>query len=90
MQEYIIDKYGDKVIIELKWGQGAKVIAGELQIVDVLGHHELQFAVLVMVVTQFLVDGARLWSALITSDHLQLEREGARCIDQTRAWFVTM
>ncbi len=30
--EYIIDKYGDKVIIELKWGQGAKVIGGEIQV----------------------------------------------------------
>ncbi|UCC94651.1 MAG: FMN-binding glutamate synthase family protein [Candidatus Omnitrophota bacterium] len=30
--EYVIDKYGDKVIIELKWGQGAKVIGGEIQV----------------------------------------------------------
>lgn len=30
--EYIIDKYGDKVIIELKWGQGAKCIGGEIQV----------------------------------------------------------
>jgi len=30
--EYIIDKYGDKVILELKWGQGAKVIGGEIQV----------------------------------------------------------
>jgi len=30
--EYIIDKYRDKVIIELKWGQGAKVIGGEIQV----------------------------------------------------------
>ena len=31
--EYIIDKYGDKeVIIELKWGQGAKDIGGEIQV----------------------------------------------------------
>ncbi len=30
--EYIIDKYGDNVIIELKWGQGAKVIGGEIQV----------------------------------------------------------
>ncbi len=30
--EYIIDKYGDDVIIELKWGQGAKVIGGEIQV----------------------------------------------------------
>jgi glutamate synthase domain-containing protein 2 len=32
--EYIIDKYGDKVILELKWGQGAKVIGGEIQVTD--------------------------------------------------------
>ena len=32
--EYIIDKYGDQVIIELKWGQGAKVIGGEIQVTD--------------------------------------------------------
>ncbi|MCX7956511.1 MAG: glutamate synthase-related protein [Endomicrobia bacterium] len=32
--EYIIDKYGDKVIIELKWGQGAKDIGGEIQVKD--------------------------------------------------------
>ena len=30
--EYLIDKYGDKVIIELKWGQGAKDIGGEIQV----------------------------------------------------------
>ena len=30
--EYIIDKYGDDVIIELKWGQGAKDIGGEIQV----------------------------------------------------------
>ena len=30
--EYIIDKYGDDLIIELKWGQGAKVIGGEIQV----------------------------------------------------------
>lgn len=30
--EYIIDKYGDKCIIELKWGQGAKNIGGEIQV----------------------------------------------------------
>lgn len=30
--EYLIAKYGDKVIIELKWGQGAKVIGGEIQV----------------------------------------------------------
>ncbi len=32
--EYIIEKYGDKVIIELKWGQGAKCIGGEIQVRD--------------------------------------------------------
>ncbi|MFV0466118.1 MAG: glutamate synthase-related protein [Lachnospiraceae bacterium] len=30
--QYIIEKYGDKVIIELKWGQGAKDIGGEIQV----------------------------------------------------------
>ena len=30
--EYVIDKYGDKVTIELKWGQGAKDIGGEIQV----------------------------------------------------------
>jgi glutamate synthase domain-containing protein 2 len=30
--EYVIGKYGDKVIIELKWGQGAKDIGGEIQV----------------------------------------------------------
>ncbi|MDP4152024.1 MAG: glutamate synthase-related protein [Bacillota bacterium] len=30
--EYIINKYGDKVILELKWGQGAKDIGGEIQV----------------------------------------------------------
>ncbi len=33
--EYIIDKYGDKVIIELKWGQGAKDIGGEIQVTSI-------------------------------------------------------
>lgn len=32
--EYVIDKFGDKVIIELKWGQGAKCIGGEIQVTD--------------------------------------------------------
>jgi len=32
--EYCIEKYGDKVIIELKWGQGAKDIGGEIQVTD--------------------------------------------------------
>jgi hypothetical protein len=30
--EYVVDKYGDKVTIELKWGQGAKDIGGEIQV----------------------------------------------------------
>ncbi|HPP05569.1 MAG TPA: glutamate synthase-related protein [Spirochaetota bacterium] len=30
--EYVINKYGDKAIIELKWGQGAKCIGGEIQV----------------------------------------------------------
>ncbi len=30
--EYVVNKYGDKVIIELKWGQGAKDIGGEIQV----------------------------------------------------------
>ncbi len=30
--EYAIDKFGDQVIIELKWGQGAKNIGGEIQV----------------------------------------------------------
>jgi hypothetical protein len=30
--EYVADKYGDKCIIELKWGQGAKNIGGEIQV----------------------------------------------------------
>ncbi len=30
--EYVIGKYGDRVIIELKWGQGAKDIGGEIQV----------------------------------------------------------
>ncbi|MEN8130511.1 MAG: glutamate synthase-related protein [Pseudomonadota bacterium] len=33
--EYVIDKYGDRVIIELKWGQGAKDIGGEIQVNDI-------------------------------------------------------
>jgi hypothetical protein len=33
--EYIMDKYGDKVILELKWGQGAKNIGGEIQVVEI-------------------------------------------------------
>ncbi|MDY6880188.1 MAG: glutamate synthase-related protein [Thermodesulfobacteriota bacterium] len=30
--EFVVDKYGDKCIIELKWGQGAKDIGGEIQV----------------------------------------------------------
>ncbi|GAB6037492.1 glutamate synthase-related protein [Fundidesulfovibrio butyratiphilus] len=30
--EYVIDKHGDKVVIELKWGQGAKNIGGEIEV----------------------------------------------------------
>ncbi|PTY05968.1 FMN-binding glutamate synthase family protein [Opitutaceae bacterium EW11] len=33
--EYLINKYGDKVILELKWGQGAKCIGGEIQVEDI-------------------------------------------------------
>jgi hypothetical protein len=33
--EYLIDRYGDSVIIELKWGQGAKDIGGEIQVADI-------------------------------------------------------
>jgi len=33
--EYVIEKYGDKVIIELKWGQGAKCIGGEIQVTSI-------------------------------------------------------
>jgi len=32
--EFLIDKYGNDVIIELKWGQGAKDIGGEIQVTD--------------------------------------------------------
>ncbi len=30
--EYVIDKYGDDICIELKWGQGAKNIGGEIEV----------------------------------------------------------
>ncbi|MDZ8119907.1 glutamate synthase-related protein [Pontiella agarivorans] len=30
--EYLAEKYGDKIILELKWGQGAKNIGGEIQV----------------------------------------------------------
>ncbi len=32
--EYVVEKYGDKAMIELKWGQGAKDIGGEIQVDD--------------------------------------------------------
>jgi hypothetical protein len=32
--QYVAEKYGDKVILELKWGQGAKDIGGEIQVSD--------------------------------------------------------
>jgi glutamate synthase domain-containing protein 2 len=33
--QYLIEKYGDDLIIELKWGQGAKDIGGEIQVTDI-------------------------------------------------------
>ncbi|MDR2504423.1 MAG: FMN-binding glutamate synthase family protein [Deltaproteobacteria bacterium] len=33
--EYVMDKFGDKVAIELKWGQGAKDIGGEIAVKDI-------------------------------------------------------
>lgn len=33
--EYVIERFGDQVIIELKWGQGAKDIGGEIQVTDI-------------------------------------------------------
>ena len=30
--EYLAEKYGDKIILELKWGQGAKNIGGEIEV----------------------------------------------------------
>ena len=33
--EYVVNKYGDKCIIELKWGQGAKDIGGEIQVTSI-------------------------------------------------------
>ena len=33
--EYVMDKYGEQVVIELKWGQGAKDIGGEIQVTDI-------------------------------------------------------
>lgn len=37
--EYLAEKYGDKVMLELKWGQGAKDIGGEIEV------HSLEQAV---------------------------------------------
>ena len=34
LAEYLIEKYGNKVIIEIKWGQGAKNLGGEIQVND--------------------------------------------------------
>lgn len=33
--QYVIEKYGNDAIIELKWGQGAKDIGGEIQVKDI-------------------------------------------------------
>ena len=33
--EYVVGKYGNDMIIELKWGQGAKDIGGEIQVSDI-------------------------------------------------------
>jgi hypothetical protein len=33
--EYVAEKYGDKCILELKWGQGAKDIGGEIQVTSI-------------------------------------------------------
>lgn len=33
--EYLMGKYGDKIILELKWGQGAKNIGGEIQVTSI-------------------------------------------------------
>ncbi|MGD8684021.1 MAG: glutamate synthase-related protein [Chloroflexota bacterium] len=30
--EYLASKYGDQIVLELKWGQGAKTIGGEIQV----------------------------------------------------------
>jgi len=40
--EYLVEKYGDKVILELKWGQGAKCIGGEIKIDSLERALELQ------------------------------------------------
>ncbi|MDR2549988.1 MAG: FMN-binding glutamate synthase family protein [Desulfobulbus sp.] len=33
--EYVVEKYGDRCIVELKWGQGAKDIGGEIQVTSI-------------------------------------------------------
>jgi len=33
--EYVVGKYGDRCIVELKWGQGAKDIGGEIQVASI-------------------------------------------------------
>ncbi|MGE4561076.1 MAG: glutamate synthase-related protein [Desulfobulbus sp.] len=33
--EYVVEKYGDRCIVELKWGQGAKDIGGEIQVASI-------------------------------------------------------
>ncbi len=33
--EYVIERYGDHAVIELKWGQGAKNIGGEIQVTNI-------------------------------------------------------
>ena len=30
--EYLAERYGDKIVVELKWGQGAKDIGGEIEV----------------------------------------------------------
>ena len=35
VSEYLARKYGDKICIEIKWGQGAKPIGGEGIIRDI-------------------------------------------------------
>jgi len=32
--EFLAERYGNKIILELKWGQGAKDIGGEIQVTD--------------------------------------------------------
>ncbi|MDD2464426.1 MAG: glutamate synthase-related protein [Desulfobulbus sp.] len=33
--EYVVEKYGNRCIVELKWGQGAKDIGGEIQVTNI-------------------------------------------------------